>query len=149
MDDIKTINNILEDMNLPTQNKGVLPCLGYRVTDQITDGCTLLFEIPTSGRKQSLLHYLKTSPRLPLNQRIDLCYQLARSVSTVHSISNYGLVHKHIRPMNVLLVGDDSKKQLFLTDWTSMRYADDMSTNNIDDNWAENSTNIQSAERMR
>ena len=57
-----------------------------------------------------------------LSHRVALCKQLARAVSDVHSIK---LVHKNIRPRNILVVGQyheiRSTQSIFLTDWTLVR----------------------------
>ena len=112
-EDIKAIELLIQKLRSSNMAEGVLHCLGFRSTQQ--SRATLAFVVPSREPRRSLLNLLQSPTRLPLNQRIKLCKQLAAAVSTVHSCN---LVHKSIRPSNVLLVGELPKRQLFLTDWT-------------------------------
>ena len=106
-------------------SEGILSCLGYRQNPYNLAQCELIFRLPAVHPRQSLLNCIRETPIPSLTRRVKLCQQLARAISQVHSI---GLVHKNIRPGNVLLVGEVPSQALFLTDWTLVRRVHDPSS---------------------
>ncbi len=118
---------------------GILPILGFRdETDE--EAFQLLFVTPKAEQKvQTLLSALERVNEMPsLNTRINICFQLAEAILYVHNVR---LVHKSIRPDNVIILGplDDNEKptddanerpelKVFLLGWHLARPADDFDT---------------------
>ena len=115
-------------------SSGILPFVGFRDGG---DGFQLVFQAPSSVDRVLPLRLAMQAPRnqLPsLNVKLSICCQLAEAVLHVHTL---GLVHKNIRPDNVLVVfpGDDqvfhggTNPQVFLLGWERARKVDDNHTN--------------------
>ena len=115
-------------------SSGILPFVGFRDGG---DGFQLVFQAPSSVDRILSLHLAMQAAQnqLPsLNVKLSICCQLAEAVLHVHTL---GLVHKNIRPDNVLVVfpGDDlafdgnTNPQVFLLGWERARQVDDNHTN--------------------
>jgi len=113
----------------------VPPCLGYR-KNPFQDAYEIFFEVPQNPYRRALADMLVTDPSPPLDQRVALCKLLAQAVSDVHRM---GLVHKRIRPANILIVGQyheqKSTQLLYLTDWTLVRAVNQSSFLRGEDEW--------------
>ncbi|RSL85259.1 hypothetical protein CDV31_016593 [Fusarium ambrosium] len=82
---------------------GILPFVGYRDEPSRDGGAfQLIFRGPfDGGLPPTLSMYMAAYPSKPsLNFRVDLCYQLAAAVLQTQLL---GLVHKNIRPENILI----------------------------------------------
>jgi hypothetical protein len=112
---------LIRKLRLADSSQSIISCLGYR-QNLFEDAFDLLFELPMNPERRSLADMLTFDQAPTLSHRVTLCKQLARAVSDVHSI---GLVHKNIRPCNILVVGQydeiRSTQSLFITDWTLVR----------------------------
>ena len=101
-----------------------LPFLGFRPHARLRHGCDLVFQLPSSESGQSILQILQTMPTLSFDTRVSIARKLASAVLGAHAA---GLVHKSIRPSNVLLLWNGSlttnhaRSTLFLTDWSLAR----------------------------
>jgi serine/threonine protein kinase len=119
--------------------EGILPCLGYRQNPHNHQEFELIFELPTPSERESLWQFLRRPDRpTSLSVRKSLCEQLAQAISFVHGI---GMVHKNIRPANILLVKSDASAiatTLFLGDWTLVRSFRTLTAHTVGKNqWAE------------
>lgn len=81
-------------LQLARSSEGILDCIGYR-QNPYGEFYELLFELPACSYRHSLADCITFDPTPTL------CKQLARAVSGVHSIR---IVHKNIRPRNILLI---------------------------------------------
>ncbi|KAJ9489697.1 hypothetical protein VN97_g3567 [Penicillium thymicola] len=84
-------------------NHGILKLVGFR--DELNSQQStfqLIFITPFPGEScTTLSQYMRDHPGKPtLNFRFTLCYQLSRAILETHTL---GLVHKNIRPENILL----------------------------------------------
>ena len=115
-------------------SSGILPFVGFRDGG---DGFQLVFQAPSSvDRITSLGSAMQAAQnqRPSLNVKLSICCQLAEAVLHVHTL---GLVHKNIRPDNVLVVVPENKAvfhgrtdpQIFLLGWERARQVDDNHTN--------------------
>ncbi|KAF5019491.1 hypothetical protein F66182_8498 [Fusarium sp. NRRL 66182] len=105
-----TKNEVKESIDILSQklsqaqpDSGILPFLGYRDDARHNHGSfQLIFRGPFDGRLPlTLSEFIVNHPFKPsLNFRVDLCYQLATSVLQTQML---GLVHKNIRPENILI----------------------------------------------
>ncbi|KAL8793850.1 MAG: hypothetical protein Q9195_003576 [Heterodermia aff. obscurata] len=113
---------------------GILPFVGFRDGG---DEFQFVFQAPSSvDRMLSLQSTMQTAQdQLPsLNAKLSICCQLAEAVLHVHTL---GLVHKNIRPDNVLVVFPEADlafhgsadPQVFLLGWERARQVDDNHTN--------------------
>ncbi|KAL2683314.1 hypothetical protein Neosp_007784 [[Neocosmospora] mangrovei] len=103
-DETRASIEILSSKLSQTQpDTGILPLVGYR-DEPGRDGGTfqLIFRGPfDGGLPPTLSTYMSTYSSKPsLNFRVDLCYQLATAVLQTQLL---GLVHKNIRPENILI----------------------------------------------
>lgn len=106
------------------QQSGILPLVGFRDNPSRNE-FQLVFGIPSGGGSMQTLGSIYGKPRPSLNFRIHLCGQLAEAVLQTHKL---GLVHKHIRPENVLLfsmpheiITDEPFPTTFLSGWQYAR----------------------------
>lgn len=109
------------------QHSGILPLVGFRDNPSRNE-FQLVFGIPSGGGSMQTLASVYGRPRPSLNFRIHLCGQLAEAVLQTHKL---GLVHKHIRPENVLLfsmphdtIADEPFPTTFLSGWQYARNVD-------------------------
>ena len=130
----KDLRFLSERLASKMTSSGILPLVGFRDEG---DSFQLVFNAPSSVQRLQTLQTAmrRTQGRLPsLNVRLSFCCQLAEAVLHVHTL---GLVHKNVRPDNVLvvfhadnLVFDSSKgRELFLLGWERARQANDNHTN--------------------
>lgn len=99
--------------------------IGYR-TNAMYRTLELVFDRPHPAKKLVTLSsiYLAEIPEPSLNVRIALCSQLAVAVIQAHTL---GMVHKHIRPENLLITlskdekGGVAEASLFLAGWQNSR----------------------------
>ena len=115
--------------------QSIPPCLGYR-KNPFQEAYEIIFEVPQNPYRRALADMLVSDPSPSLDQRVALCKLLAQAVSDVHSM---GLVHKKIRPANILIVGQyheqKSTQLLYLTDWTLVRAVSQSSFLRGEDDW--------------
>lgn len=115
-------------------SSGILPFIGFRDGG---DGFQFVFQAPSSvDRILSLHSAMQTvqNQRPSLNVKLSICCQLAEAVLHVYTL---GLVHKNIRPDNVLVVFPENNlafhgntdPQVFLLGWERARQVDDNHTN--------------------
>ncbi|KAH0565066.1 hypothetical protein GP486_001548 [Trichoglossum hirsutum] len=123
------------------QNNGILPLVGFRDNSSRNE-FQLVFGIPSAvGSLQTLESlYASAEPKPSLNTRINLCCWLAEAVLQTHKL---GLVHKNIRPENVLLSSisyDINRNEpflpTFLSGWHYARSVDSKVTSLVgEDTW--------------
>jgi hypothetical protein len=118
------VKRLTRKLQLATSTESIMKCLGYR-QNPFEDAYDVIFEVPANPHRRSLADMLAFDQVPTLSHRVAVCKQLARAVSDVHSI---GLVHKSIRPHNILVVGqyhwEKSTQSVYLTDWTLVRAVD-------------------------
>ncbi|KAJ5768903.1 hypothetical protein N7520_003462 [Penicillium odoratum] len=122
---------------------GLLKCNGVIELQDMTGSRTSQFQfildIPQglSSTPTTLRHLLIEQSQYPLNQRIQLARQLARSVMFVHTA---GFVHKNIRPETILVFSEAGKItiQSFLTGFERIRPAEAPTELYGDLSWAAN-----------
>jgi len=104
------------------QGSGILPLVGFR-DNPSSNEFQLVFAISGGGGSIQTLASVYRRPQPSLNFRIHLCSQLAEAVLQTHKL---GLVHKHIRPENVLLFSkaDDPFPTTYLSGWQYARNVD-------------------------
>lgn len=130
----KDIRFLCERLASTTTSCGILPLVGFR---DGADHFQLVFNAPSSAQRLETLQTAmqRTEQQLPsLNVRLSLCCQLAEAVLHVHTL---GLVHKNVRPDNILVVfpADDlafdsvTTPQVFLLAWERARQVNDNHTN--------------------
>ncbi|KAF5682506.1 het-s domain-containing protein [Fusarium circinatum] len=119
---------LAQKLHQAQQDKGVLRLIGFR--DEIDDkqgSFQLVFACPFEGKyPPNLESYLKDPTTPSLNLRVNLCSQLATAVLQAQSL---GLVHKNVRPENILLLPStptvgavgESDLGVFLTGWQYAR----------------------------
>ncbi|CVL06125.1 uncharacterized protein FMAN_03888 [Fusarium mangiferae] len=122
------IGILAQKLHQAQQDKGILRLVGFR--DEINDNqgsFQLVFACPFEGNYPSNLEsYITANPTPSLNLRINLCSQLATAVLQTQTL---GLVHKNVRPENILLlpstptvgVVGESSLGVFLTGWQYAR----------------------------
>ncbi|KAF1828133.1 hypothetical protein BDW02DRAFT_575118 [Decorospora gaudefroyi] len=129
------IKSLTRNLQLAASSQTILKCLGYR-KNPFLDAYDIIFELPTNPHRRSLADMLSFDKTPTLSHRVALCKQIAHAVSDVHSI---GLVHKSIRPHNVLVIGQYHEKKssqpTFLTDWTLVRKVEQPSFWIGEDDW--------------
>jgi hypothetical protein len=112
--------------------RGILPCLGYRMTPDVE----LVFEMPQDLHNPQTLQTLIAADqgvlRHPLDFRLRLARRLAEAVLRVHAV---GLVHKNIRTETVMVFQpaqppqDEATRnavgfgEVYLTNWRLLRDA--------------------------
>ncbi|KAJ3547506.1 hypothetical protein NM208_g1486 [Fusarium decemcellulare] len=112
--------------------KGILPCLGYRMTPHVE----FVFEMPQNLHNPQTLQTLIVADqgvlRHPLDFRLRLARRLAEAVLRVHAA---GLVHKNIRTETVVVLQpvqppqDEATRnavgfgEVYLTNWRLLRDA--------------------------
>jgi serine/threonine protein kinase len=115
---------------LPAWN--ILHLIGYR-DDETDKSVQLIFYHPGPDKELKSLSrmYTDRNPEPTLNIRVRLCSQLAVAVLQTHKL---GLVHKHIRPGNLLVNferasnGDIQEASLFLAGWQNARLIEGVAT---------------------
>ncbi|KAF2826581.1 hypothetical protein CC86DRAFT_416221 [Ophiobolus disseminans] len=106
--------------------------IGYR-DDQLEHSVQLIFGHPFPGKTLISLAYIYSDgiAEPSLNVRVRLCSQLAVAVLQTHKL---GLVHKHIRPGNLLIAfekasnGGINEGALFLAGWQNARLIEGATT---------------------
>ncbi|KAI0449507.1 hypothetical protein F5B21DRAFT_493958 [Xylaria acuta] len=124
--------------------EGIPKVLGFRDEPE-TDGSGefhLVTLIPNISRSvQTLQKCLRTGQTAPsLNEKIALCANLAEAVLHTHRL---GLVHKNIRPENILLVPDPTRTasatisgKAYLIGWPFSRQTENYQTEQVgEDRW--------------
>ena len=130
----KDLRFLSERLASQRTSNGILPLVGFRDGG---DSFQLVFNAPSSAQRLQTLQIAmqRTQDRLPsLNVRLSLCCQLAEAVLHVHTL---GLVHKNVRPDNILTVfptdnlafHSSKYPQMFLLGWERARRVDDNHTN--------------------
>ena len=130
----KDLRFLSERLASKKTSSGILSLLGFRDGG---DNFQLIFNAPSSVQRLQTLQMTiqRTQERLPpLNVRLSFCCQLAEAVLHVHTL---GLVHKNVRPDNILAVfhADDltfkssTSPELFLLGWERARQVNDNHTN--------------------
>lgn len=119
----------------PALASSFIPCLlGYRLGEEAVE---LVFERPLPGREVVSLAklYATGSPVPSLNVRVALCRQLAVAVLQTHAL---GLVHKGIRPENLLIAVQREDERAIITDatlflcgWDSSRLIEGVATKRV------------------
>ena len=115
-------------------SRGILPFVGFRDGG---DEFQLVFQAPSGAGRILSLHLAMQAAQnqlASLNVKLSICCQLAEAVLHVHTL---GLVHKNIRPENVLVVfpGNElafdgsTNPEVFLLGWERARQVDDNHTN--------------------
>ena len=98
-----------------------------------------IFDVPKelSGKPETLRSYICSCIQPTLNERFLLAYQLAKSVSYVHTL---GFVHKNIRPETFLgwSTGTQSFASVFLVGFEKLRSADGRTIKMGDSSWERN-----------
>ncbi|CEI63306.1 hypothetical protein FVEN_g160 [Fusarium venenatum] len=127
----QNVRILAQKLHQAQQDKGVLRLVGFRDEFDGTQGhFQLLFICPFAEKYPSSLEsYLKSNTMPSLNFRINLCNQLATAILQTQTL---GLVHKNVRPENVLLfpgtttMGGERETILtiFLTGWQYARQVD-------------------------
>lgn len=120
-------------------NCGILKLLGFRDEFNGQQGAfQLIFTNPFANTSCSALsQYMHDHPRKPsLNFRLSLCDQLSTAILQTHTL---GLVHKNIRPENILLSQETNSDDniipaertptLYLSGWQYARQVDHGVTN--------------------
>ncbi|KAG9196798.1 hypothetical protein G6514_004204 [Epicoccum nigrum] len=123
---------------LPAWN--ILRLIGYR-DDETDKSIQLIFHHPGSDKELTSLSRMYTDQNTEptLNIRVRLCSQLAIAVLQTHKL---GLVHKHIRPGNLLVKferasnGDIQEASLFLAGWQNARLTEGVATTLIGETMA-------------
>jgi serine/threonine protein kinase len=113
-----TLNSALPAWNIPS-------LIGYR-TNPEKKTMDLVFDRPHPTKELISLAsiYVSGTPEPSLNVRIALCSQLAIAVIQAHTL---GIVHKHIRPDNLLIAlsrneeGGIAEASLYLAGWQNSR----------------------------
>ncbi|KAF4461321.1 het-s domain [Fusarium albosuccineum] len=106
----ESINILAQKLSQAQPDTGILPFLGYR--DEIGhDGGAfqLIFHSPSNMVAPPTLatHIAANRSKPSLNARVDFCYQLASAVLHTEVL---GLVHKNIRPENILVYPSDAMR---------------------------------------
>lgn len=111
-----------QKLSAADQHSGILPLVGFR-NNPSGNEFQLVFGIPSGKGIMQTLDNVYGQPQPSLNFRIHLCSQLAEAVLRTHTL---GLVHKHIRPENVLLLSmaDEPFPTTFLSGWQYARNVD-------------------------
>ncbi|KAI9924255.1 hypothetical protein AWENTII_003040 [Aspergillus wentii] len=128
-------------LNVDPMTFGLLKCEGVIEVHDEKDAIIqfeFIFEIPSQlSSPTTLRHLLMQEFRCPLNQRIQLAKQLARSVMFVHTA---GFVHKNIRPETIIIFPDGANiiGPSFLTGFERIRPADAPTDHYGDLNWDRN-----------
>lgn len=129
--------------NVDPMTFGLLKCEGVTEVSEVKDGTAttqfqFIFDVPAglSIPATTLRHLLRARPQYPLNQRIQLAQQLARSVMFVHTA---GFVHKNIRPETIVIFHEESRLgPSFLTGFERIRPADTQTDHYGDLEWEKN-----------
>jgi len=129
------VQNLTSQLRSHSFSTGTLRCLGYRKSP-FTDSFEVVFESPRGCILRSLSDHLLTDPMPALENRLEMCKQLAAIVSDVHRMDR---VHKNVRSQTVLLAareaGDLTRTELYLTDWTMVREINQASRWIGEDDW--------------
>jgi serine/threonine protein kinase len=133
--------------NVDPMTFGLLKCNGAiewrSEEDKPVSQFQFIFDIPTGlpSMPTTLRQILVEQNQFPLNQRVQLARQLARSVIFVHST---GFVHKSIRPDTIIVFAEQSGNgnptvgQSFLTGFERFRRDGGLSDLVEDLDWAKN-----------
>lgn len=129
----KDLRALSQRLSTAQPNSGILPLLGFRESPSEETHQLVFRGVPDALAVHSLQDfYTQKIPKLSLNTRIDLCQQLAEAVLQAHTI---GLVHKHIRPDNILLFelppvadGGCPRLEVYLSGWQYARHIDGEAT---------------------
>ncbi|KAH7379608.1 hypothetical protein BKA66DRAFT_466359 [Pyrenochaeta sp. MPI-SDFR-AT-0127] len=109
-----------------TLSKGILPCLGYRMSP----APELIFSLPKETENPTMLQSIIAKdngvPSIALDDRFRLARRLCEAVLRVHAA---GLVHKNIRPNTIMILqpvekADEAPKlfdDVYLTNWRLLR----------------------------
>lgn len=118
----------------------LMRCSGF-VSDEVETNIHLVFKTPNNQRDPKSLRYTLTvgDEKHSLSDRFHLAVQLARAVCSVHT---FGLVHKGIRPENILIFRDPNSElgSAFLVGFETTRADADIDTTlrRSDADWEKN-----------
>lgn len=123
----KDLRAVSQKLSTAQPNSGVLSLVGFRDSPSEEMHQLVFRQVSGALRVYDLQDlYSRKVPAPSLNVRIDLCQQLAEAVLETHTI---GLVHKHIRPDNILIFelpppvsGTPPKLELYLSGWQYARH---------------------------
>ncbi|KAH8696944.1 hypothetical protein GQ44DRAFT_832374 [Phaeosphaeriaceae sp. PMI808] len=117
---------------------GLLTCLGA-VHDEKNNQFSLVFRMPDSMSEPETLRakIMARNTAHSLSDRFRLATQLARAVSSVHS---FDMVHKNIRPENIILFQDSESTlgSAFLLGFETIRREQDDTRLRGDTDWVKN-----------
>lgn len=118
----KDLHILSQKLAAASPDSGILPLLGFRDNPPRNE-FQLVFSIPDGVGSIQTLDKAYSQPQPSLNFRIHLCSGLAEALLQTQRL---GLVHKHIRPENILLLsrGDDATPTVFLAGWQYARNVD-------------------------
>jgi hypothetical protein len=153
--DMKKVRDIALVLHHTSESMAILSCKGFRAkTSANPPRFELIFPLPAGSAQPRTLRdiLLGDDSRLgvpfSLTWRLELATRLATAIMYVHTS---GLVHKNIRPENLILVGDASMSQddnrptqaktagkLYLIGFEFARKEDEASTRIGDDTWWKN-----------
>lgn len=137
----QNVRILSQKLHRAQEHIGILRLFGFRdEVDGKKGAFQLLFAVPTLSLKQypeSLSQRMQAQPTKPsLNFRISLCNQLAMAVLQTMTL---GLVHKNIRPENILIlpaeptaatgIPEKTSSSVFLTGWQYARQVERGVTN--------------------
>ncbi|KIL92272.1 het-s domain protein [Fusarium avenaceum] len=127
----QNVRILAKKLHQAQEDKGILRLVGFRdETDDKGGSFQLIFSCAFEQQyPPNLESYLKANPMPSLNFRINLCSQLATAVLQTQTL---GLVHKNVRPENVLLLPStptmgavgESTLGVFLTGWQYARHVE-------------------------
>ena len=132
----ENVRILAQKLHKAQPESGVLKLMGFRDEFDGQKGAfELVFASPfNSTFPDTLSSFIQTHGTKPsLNHRISLCHQLATAVLQTQTL---GLVHKNIRPENILLLIDktspamesESTPTLYLSGWQYARHVDGSAT---------------------
>jgi hypothetical protein len=124
--DVRFLCEKLHKDSLGELRDSLLPVLGYRQPPyNRPDGVKIfqmVVELPAGLERSSLSHTLSTVSPPELQERLEICKNLALATQVVHSIQ---LVHKAIRPRSILMLSEPgaplSTAKAYLQDWNYIR----------------------------
>jgi serine/threonine protein kinase len=122
--------------------QGILQCLGFKGSKDYE----LVFKLPEQLRTAQTLSTVIANSKIKmhgayaLQERVALSRELCETVMSVHAS---GLVHKNIRPDTIIMIQQASDPQdalgsAYLTSWSMLRKATELSSRRGSDNWIEN-----------
>lgn len=118
----KDLRILSQKLAAASPDGGILPLLGFRDNPPRNE-FQLVFSIPDGVGSIQTLDKAYSQAQPSLNFRIHLSSGLAEALLQTQRL---GLVHKHIRPENILLLstGDDAPPTVFLAGWQYARNVD-------------------------